>query len=783
MALKRKDEISPRLRALVHQSVAILGEVLERELGHKTFLEIEGLRSQMAKLRSKKSDLHNYSVVRKQLQKSLKFLGGITPQKRFEIAKSFTLMLELMNACENAYRSLAIRKRVSPNLKTPPDSILYVLTAHPTEARAPENIWIFHSILGQLIKILEKPEVTFSTAEKLALRHDLELAWRLPLVRGRKPQVRNEAEHIYSTLLRDETLRSLLACGRDTAPVYIRSWVGGDKDGHPGVDEKAFLQSLRLSRRGLVEFIERRIAEVLLSLKTLRAAGLESDLRKLLVSAKKLKSLKAGDGARILTFRKNCRQFLKDYEKSFGSLHGSLIDLKSLLHVFPALVVPLEFRESSDVLMSLPQKKTQAIEKMLQTLASVSRGTEPKWYVRGFIVSMTESLTHLQAAGHLVRRKLGAIKIPVIPLFEQFEALHQSSGIIKGVLADKQLASALKKHWENRIEIMLGYSDSSKESGVLLSRLEIAENMHKLDRLCVKAGDTPLFFQGSGGSIARGGGSIPEQTAWWSGSALRNYKVTIQGEMVERSLANPEITRGQIERIATCASRWPSVKRNALPHIPEIDVFARRVADHYKKSISDPDFLKVVEYATPYPFLNLIKFGSRPNKRAKKLSVSGLRAIPWILCWTQTRTLIPSWWGVGQAWASCSAREKKVLIRQAKVHPLFSSYVKIVGLTLAKIEPEIFRIYLEKSGLAQSLTDKCFEEFMKERRLALDFSKKMLGTKHLLPSKEWLAESIQLRSPMIHPLNLLQVLAMQKREADLLRVSVAGIASGMLATG
>lgn len=773
-----KDLISPRLRELVHQSVAILGDVLKRELGDRHFNQIETIRADMAKLRGASQE-----QIRRRLKANSDKLEKLTPQQRVDIARAFTLMLELMNACENAHRSDAIRRRLPENIPTPPDSILYVLTAHPTEARSPENIWIFQSILKQLTVILRKPRIYFSPAERLALLHDLELAWRLPVVRARRPRVRNEAEHIYSTLLRDETLSSLLACGRELAPVYVRSWVGGDKDGHPGVDEKAFLESLQISRKGLVAFLERRLQEARLSLKTLRATKALGQLDRLESLLKSLRKLKAADGRRVSRFRKLGHQFLKDYEKTYGALHAALIDVKSVLHVFPALVVPLEFREASDVLLSSPTGKGLAIHRMLKALAAVSRGGHPRWYVRGFIVSMTSDLSHLQAAGSLVRRTLGAIKLPIIPLFEQFEALEDGPKIIRGLLKDPALSAALKAHWDNKLEVMLGYSDSSKESGVLLSRLEIAQSMHKLDRMIRSKGITPIFFQGSGGSVARGGGSIPEQTAWWSESALRNYKVTIQGEMVERSFANPEITRGQLERIMQSASTWKAVRGRSLKRVPELDRFAQRVAFHYKALITDPDFLKVVEFATPYSFLDLIKFGSRPNKRSKKLSVGGLRAIPWILCWTQTRILLPSWWGVGKAWEECSPKDKRVLLREAKTHPLLASYVRILGLTLAKIEPEVFRNYLEHSGLPGNLIQNMRKEFEKERLRALKFAHQALGTHRLLPSKPWLAESIHLRSPMIHPLNLLQILAMQNREADLLRLSVAGISSGMMATG
>jgi phosphoenolpyruvate carboxylase len=268
MPKSHRNPLDPALRELVHQSVGLLGEVVCRELGKEAFLRIEAIREKM-RLVGSADEQDAYRVLKRELT-SLRRLSG--PERR-GIAKAFTLMLELMNACENAFRSRQIRNRVIPVSKTKPDAIIYVLTAHPTEARSPQNIWVFHTILRILTDILERPNSQLTTIDRQALKHALEIAWRLPIVRNRKPKVRDEAEHIYSTLLRDETLRTLLKTSEELAPVYIRSWVGGDKDGHPGVDENTFLESLQLSRRGLSTFCLKRLGEVKKVLQILKEHG------------------------------------------------------------------------------------------------------------------------------------------------------------------------------------------------------------------------------------------------------------------------------------------------------------------------------------------------------------------------------------------------------------------------------------------------------------------------------------------------------------------------------
>jgi phosphoenolpyruvate carboxylase len=405
------------------------------------------------------------------------------------------------------------------------------------------------------------------------------------------------------------------------------------------------------------------------------------------------------------------------------------------------------------------------------------------------IVSMASEIKHLQVAADLVESTLGDLRLPVIPLFEQADALKNATAVVSEVIRDHRLNSALHRHWRSQLEVMLGYSDSSKESGVLKSRLQVAESMHALEKLCKnqKKIVTPLFFQGSGGSTDRGGGSVEEQTEWWSSSALRNYKVTLQGEIVERSLATPEIIRGQLERIVQSAGRWPERSRQSMkeifPHSSLVGHFAGVVASHYKNELKTANFLQVIEKATPYPYLNLLKFGSRPTKRSRGVSIEGLRAIPWILCWTQTRMLFPTWWGVGSAWKATSVFDRKQLKDAAKTHPVFSTFVRALEYTLAKVEPAIWKLYLEESKLSEEIKVSAWHSFDQEHRMVSEFIDEITGKRELIGWRPWLRTSIQLRSPMIHPLNLLQIIAIETHDVELLRLSVTGISSGMMTTG
>lgn len=784
LALIKSVKLPNELRNLVNQSVALLGQVIQRELGKKSFERIESLRSSMATLR----DTSNEKAF-SQLKKSYQNLESLSQKERHEIARAFTLMLELMNACENAYRSYRLEFKNSKEQASAerPHSITYVLTAHPTEARSPQNISIFHEIQNLLIEILSKIEEQgrseFDLRNENSLLHFLEIAWRSPIVRDRSPKVKDEAEHIYSMLFREQVLCNMTDEAVAQVPISISSWVGGDKDGHPGVDEKTFVQSLTLSRQNIIKLISSYIDDVQNTLKLFKSPELQKLLATLERSLKPLRQIRAGDIKKVEAFKKFIVTINFKYQGNVGYLHPQLIRINKLIETFPGLVVPLELRESSEVLMTPANKRSKlAIFKMLQTLEKISRGGDPTFYARGFIISMTESADHLRTAAQYQIAIFGEVLLPIIPLFEEATSLKNSEQIMSEVLKDPLISKSARNHWDGIIEMMVGYSDSSKEAGVLASRLAIAEALPKLEKVCEKAQFTPTFFHGSGGSIDRGGGSIEDQTAWWPKSALRNYKVTVQGEMVERSFATPAIARRQVETIVESATHGLS-KTFKGGNQPAVDQFALEITKQYRKTITEPDFLKMVEAATPYSYLNVLKIGSRPSKRSTGLTVKGLRAIPWILCWTQTRVLFPTWWGVGQAWANSTDSQKKSLKKAFRDFPVFTSYINALGFTLAKIELSVWHMYLEQSHLKPQEIIESYNLFKQEFERTKQCYFEICEQKDLLWFRPWLGDSINLRSAMIHPLNLLQILAKKEKDPQLLRVTVTGVSSGMLTTG
>lgn len=774
--MKENDEISKQLQELVSWSVGILGETIKKEYGIATYNKIENLRKKMKEVRGEQA-MTVYSVLSKELKK----LETYSDQEIHRICYSFSLMLELINRCESAYRSHRLNLKEADLPKIKPEGIIFVLTAHPTEARSPEFLHLFE----QITKILRRALFEGVLHVQDQLYHVLMISLKISLARNAKPSVVDEANNIYSFILKNEILDSVLKLSKAGLEVSFRTWVGGDKDGHPGVDQVTMLDSLNLSRKMLIKYLKKK----LLAVRTISSMlhhrnclSLEHELDHTIHALKTIESIKEHDGLRVLKFIDQFKKLINEYEKSISVLAPELDDIVRLLWTFPALVVPLEIREDSEVVaQAISSNVDFPITKMLSLLESISYGYEGKWYVRGFVLSMVESDQDILNGLKLSKSVLKGYKIPVVPLFENEKALTNATDILKNVfLKNSAILKTHQKKWGGKFEIMVGYSDSSKENGVLPSRIMLSGALTKIEKILKSHNLKPVFFHGSGGSIERGGGSLKEQTSWWPKSALNIFKSTIQGEMVARNFSSHEIFEKQVSVIA---EQFGNYKKSSFAKNKTLTKFSESIRKSYSDKINNDEFLDVIQLATPYSFLHHLKIGSRPTKRAGGSIKNNLRAIPWILCWTQTRILFPTWWGVGSAWSSLDEKEKNEMIKIFKVHPVLRSYVKALGFTLAKIELGVWKLYLSKSTLNEDKKNTNFLEFELELNLTIQFFKEITGNKEFLWFRPWLQKSIDLRSSMIHPINLCQLESLRRNDHDLLRTSVTGISCGMLTTG
>ena len=779
-----QKHLPKELKNLVNDVVTILGDVIREEGGEKSYRLVDEIREDMVRYR-------NFSAKEKSklLSKLYAKLSKCNRKQKHDVAHSYTLMLELINACEASYRTYKLRskEKAGTGLKKQNSSMVFVLTAHPTEARTSENIELFSRIQSILVDILEE------TAEqeylKSIIKHNLKLAWLIPVTRHKKPDVVDEANHLFSIIFRRDIFDSLIRADRDLTNIRVRTWVGGDKDGHPGVDEKVMIKCLHASRVRFVYLFHDLWEEFEKDIQIIPGI----DLRKQIIGIKKmlvgLSKINEKDADRIQIFHSHLEKIGESYEKIVGIAHPRIKKMKSILKLFPGLVIPIELREDSSIIASASTaKKKVAIERMLLKLSAIADQQHVKWYAQGLIISMCESYDDVVNTMELSKSTLGGLPIPVIPLFETAKALEDSQAIVTKLLSNREYVKCVKTNWRGYFEVMLGYSDSSKGMGVLPSRVGIAKTIRSLDALISSKNLTPVFFHGSGGSVDRGGGSLKEQTAWWPKSALEVYKATIQGEMVERTFTSPEVTLSGIDKIISNFKR-AKAKKGPMKVDKSVELFASAVAKKYVEKVNSESFFEMVEAATPYSYLNVLKLGSRPTKRStsksKTLDFGSIRAIPWILCWTQTRTLFPTWWGIGSVWNEIRKDEKHIenLKKSYRTSFLFASFLRTLGFTLSKIDLSVFELYLKQSDLSQNRQKEVLNSFQTELKLTLNFLRTITGERDVLWHKPWLSDSIRLRSSMIHPLNVLQIQANKDGDEELVRKTVAGISSGMMTTG
>ena len=393
------------------------------------------------------------------------------------------------------------------------------------------------------------------------------------------------------------------------------------------------------------------------------------------------------------------------------------------------------------------------------------------------------------------------VPLDVAPLFETVADLEAAPDTLRQLFADPVYRDHLAARG-NRQVVMLGYSDSAKDGGIIASRWALQQTQLQLTRLAEESGVRIAFFHGRGGSISRGGGKTSRAVvAAPRGSVDGALRLTEQGEVIHRkygiraiALRNLEQATGAVLR-ATLRPR-PADDREARWRDIAGEL-ARDARAHYRALVHDhPDFPAYFRAATPIDVIERLRIGSRPSKRAgPQAGVESLRAIPWVFSWSQNRCGLTAWYGVGTALATARGRHgDAVLAEMARDWPFFATLVDDVEMVLAKSDPAIFERYsrlasaLPQGDLHARLHPLIAGEFDRTRDAILAIK----GQAGLLENDARLRQSIRLRNPYVDPISLLQVdLLARWREGGredealfhALVATVNGIAAGVQNTG
>ena len=422
---------------------------------------------------------------------------------------------------------------------------------------------------------------------------------------------------------------------------------------------------------------------------------------------------------------------------------------------------------------------------------------------RRYIISFTKSAQNIKDVYELNRLAFSHPEdvptIDVIPLFEQLEDLQNSVDVLEEMIKIPEVQARLKATG-NKLEVMLGYSDSSKDAGPTSATLALHSAQERIAKWAESHDIDLTLFHGRGGAVGRGGGPANRAVlAQPVGSVKCRFKLTEQGEVIFARYGNPVLAIRHVESVAaaTLLQSAPSVeKRNTEMTEKYADMAAQldeAAHNRFLDLLNTDGFAPWFSIVTPLTEIGLLPIGSRPAKRGLGAkSLDDLRTIPWIFSWAQARINLAAWYGLGTA---CEQFGDLNTLRQAyEEWPLFSTFIDNIEMSIAKTDERIARMYLVL-GDREDLNEKVLNEMELTRKWVLA----IVGDKWPLQHRHVLGQAIRIRSPYVDALSVTQVLALRslRKKVDkeelsqsqqagfiyLILCTVSGVAADLQNTG
>lgn len=653
---------------------------------------------------------------------------------------------------------------------------------------------------------------------------------------------------VYEIELKDSDVPSLL---------FFGSWIGGDRDGNPFVTPGSTREALLRARNVIIGHyiaeLERSADQLSASVRQVRVSDAvrsrladygarmgdeyarqsrvsSSELyRRLLnlmvdrlrhsrekladprsyASAKEFEgdlllireSLAANHGRRLaeLVIDPLLRQV-----RTFG-FHLSTLDIRQHAQLHAQALAELG---AKPVIDTGPQELSDSTHDVLDTFREIARlkKSYPPCAIRSYVISGAQSeddvlaVTKLAATcGVRVAASGDDPGLMPVPLFESIEALRASALVMSHIWRSPDYQPLLDS-WGRWQEVMLGYSDSNKDGGMLTSIWELYKAHRDLHRTARECNVKLRLFHGRGGTVGRGGG--PTHTAILAqpvGDFSGEIRITEQGEVLNWKYADPVLAEWNLEiMIASCLealtrTRGPEPGADAL-WIPAMEQMSADAFAFYRSNIAEnPEVIEYFEQATPVNELEHARIGSRPPRRAEGRRLDDLRAIPWVFGWMQSRHAVPAWFAVGHALERFVLRDpanRSLLGEMMRSFPLFSDLIRNVELAISKADLTIARLYSElvaDAGMRERVWNMLADEFERTRRMLLSVT----DQRDLLKGNPVLARSIRLRNPYVDPMSLVQVELLRRKRAGAktdgvdyaLGATINGIAAGLHNTG
>jgi phosphoenolpyruvate carboxylase len=495
--------------------------------------------------------------------------------------------------------------------------------------------------------------------------------------------------------------------------------------------------------------------------------------------------------------------------RTFG-LHLHTLDIRQHAKVHAKALQEAIADTVAPTLAGRLSAETSSVLETFRVVAEVKSGCTPE-AIRQYVISGASTVEDVLAVVRLAR--LGGVNVEgsgrdpglmPVPLFESIDDLRQAPAVCRELWSRPDYRKLLAS-WDNWQEVMLGYSDSNKDGGMLTSTWEIFRAHRDLHVVAREAGVKLRLFHGRGGTVGRGGG--PTHRAIFAqpmDSFDGQLRITEQGEVLNFKYADEVLAERNLE-LMIAASLDALARPNARDpegHFtgvlqPEweaaLDELSSLAFDFYRQHIlDDPGVVTYFEQSTPVGELEQAKIGSRPSRRNASPKLTDLRAIPWVFGWTQSRLLVPAWFGVGYAIDQYLARPGalELLQEMAREFPLFIDLLRNVELALGKVDLATARLY---SSLVQdaALRERIFDGFEAEFHRTVRALLAVTGQKELLEDNPVLGHSIRLRNPYVDPMHLIQVdLLRRKRQGEdtpelnrAIAATISGISAGLRNTG
>ena len=637
-------------------------------------------------------------------------------------------------------------------------------------------------------------------------------------------------------------------------PIEFGSWMGGDRDGNPNVTAKVTKEVILLSRWEAAKLYEKSLTKIIRSYsmekcsKTiLRAVGKSYEPYRLFLRPLRdkmrrthrmieqhLVNKKPLDQKLLLSEREEILKPLRVVRESLEQNNnenlasGELLDLMRRAKCFGINLARLDIRQESsrhsqlirelikrkynkDYLRFSEYEKIKFLKSKLNSSKNIINkfqfknkenkevwdtfnvlSQEPAECLGAYVISMTSSASDILSVSFLQKEAKIKDKLRVVPLFETLEDLINAKPIMENLFSQKWYRKLINYNQE----VMIGYSDSSKDAGKMCASWHQYKAQEEIVKLAKRYKIKIVFFHGRGGSAGRGGGPILATLRSLPPDSVNGkIRITDQGEVIQQKYGYEPLAKynlcSYIGAVAEASLNPPPNPKDTWRSL--IEKMSDISKSAYRKNINQSsDFIKYFKTVTPHISLGKLSIGSRPSKRKNVDNIKSLRAIPWVFAWTQIRLMLPAWLGSTEALRYANIKEfRKTLYDMERNWPFFNPMLDMLDMVLSKVDPDISKIYEEY------LADEKLKRVGKKLRFQFDMINKLnkeITPKEIMKIRKQFRSSVVVRSIYSEIINIIQPIVMKKIKTnnnrldkkflnDALLTSIAGISAAMKNTG